>query len=79
MEAAMSSIATGPPGKMRVDQVWRTGSMRVLHENEKKSVVGWCSSVARVWVWGMSRPQLWRSGWDEDGRGWRLSQQGLGS
>ena len=36
MEAAMSAIATGTPFKMRVGQVWRTGSMRALDENEKK-------------------------------------------
>ena len=35
MEAAMSATATGPPSKMRVGQVRRTRSMRVL-DNKKK-------------------------------------------
>ena len=35
MEAAMSAIATGPPSKMSVGQVRRTGNMRVLDKNEK--------------------------------------------
>ena len=36
MEAAMSAIATGPFSKIRVGQVRKTGSMRVLDENETK-------------------------------------------
>ena len=36
MEAAKRAIATGPPSKMRVGQVRRTGSMRVSDKNEKK-------------------------------------------
>ena len=40
MEAAMSAIATGPPSKMHEGQIRRTGSMRVLDENEKKNVIG---------------------------------------
>ena len=36
MEAAKRAIATGPPSKMRVGQVRRIRSMRVLDENEKK-------------------------------------------
>ena len=36
MEAAKRAIATVPPFKMRAGQVRRTGSMRVLDENEKK-------------------------------------------
>ena len=40
MEAAKCAIATGLPSKMRVGQVQRTGSMRVLDENEKKGVMG---------------------------------------
>ena len=35
LEAAIRAIATGPPFKMRVGQVRRTGKMRVLDENEK--------------------------------------------
>ena len=35
MEAAKRAIATGPPSKMRVGQVRRTGNMRILDENEK--------------------------------------------
>ena len=66
-------LSLGPPSKMRMGQVRRTGSMGVLDENEKKIVIG----VMQKRSTGMRNE--WASTVTfEDGRGRRLSQQGLG-